>query len=629
MFKYYRLSKPCVAFILSLSTLTETTQAIAFSLPPRLSVNAYSSDYTVGEADLMLPMAGDRLHNFYLDPNIAYGTDNQGYADLGLGYRWIKNEAAILGFYLFGGYTRIDNNARLWVANPGIEALGSRWDAHLNGYITMGDRNQTLGNVQRFYFTGHSEFTDLIQLSQYAGNGADIKLGYQLFPQSSLKGYVGSYFFNPSQTSNIWGGAAGLEYWMDSNVKVFASYTYDNLRHSTGAFGLGIEFGGTHTERITPTLEERITDPVERYLAELGRGSAIPSRLNTQPIPGSSQLLFNNIAFFSQTGGPNNGGIGLTLANCTFENPCGPSDFTQIGVNTLNSLLPNTAIFFNAGTYPASNSSSALILNNGQGVFGRTANYSAPASGAARPTFNGAFTLIANNTLDSIILNNSLGVTTPESDKINNAPTVFSNGGSNILINNSNIGNVAIPGPAIFLKGGASAKLTRSNISSTTPPSVVSPVSPSGAGVINLSSSSLVVESSSVNLVDNLVSSTSTAYAIFLSNNSFMKFNASQIRAVDTLHSITTPPLAVGGVRVADTSFISIENGSNISVTSLASSAAFYSADPTRIQVIVNNSSVAVSGDNNSVIVFPPNWGYVTFGSGASCMLNSIAIVCA
>lgn len=75
----------------------------------------------------MLPIADDRRHNFYLDPNLAYGTDNQGYADLGLGYRWIKNDVPILGLYLFGGYTRIDNNARLWVANPGIEALGSRW----------------------------------------------------------------------------------------------------------------------------------------------------------------------------------------------------------------------------------------------------------------------------------------------------------------------------------------------------------------------------------------------------------------------------------------------------------------------------------------------------------------------
>lgn len=155
----------------------------------------------------MLPLTGDRHHNLYLDPNVAYGTDNQAYADLGLGYRWLKNDTAILGFYLFGGYTRIDNNARLWTVNPGIEALGSNWDAHVNAYFPMGDRHQPLGDVQRVYFTDHSELMDRIQLSQNVGNGADVKFGYQLFPKSSLKAYVGGYFFDPEQTSNIYGSA--------------------------------------------------------------------------------------------------------------------------------------------------------------------------------------------------------------------------------------------------------------------------------------------------------------------------------------------------------------------------------------------------------------------------------------
>ena len=208
-----------------------------------------------------------------------------------------------------------------------------------------------LGNTHSF-FAGHSEFADFSNLfSQYAGNGADIKLGCQLFPNTSIKGYVGSYFFNPAQTNNIWGGAAGLEYWPDTFIKIFASYTYDSLRHSTAAFGIGVELGGTHTTRINPTLEERMTDPVERNLAELGRGSAIPSRLSdTQR---ALQLLRNNIAFFSQTGGPNNGGLGLSLANCTFENPCGPIDFTNQGTSSLNNLLPNTTFAFEAGTFAA------------------------------------------------------------------------------------------------------------------------------------------------------------------------------------------------------------------------------------------------------------------------------------
>lgn len=433
--RHYCGSVSYLAFILSLAVLSDVTYADV-SLPPRLSVNGYASDYTVGEADLMLPLSGDRRHNFYLDPNIAYATDNQGYADLGLGYRWIKNDTAILGFYLFGGYTRIDNNARLCVLNPGIEALGSNWDSHLNAYFPMGNRHQPLGATQRIYFTGHSELTDLIQLAQYAGNGADVQLGYQPFPESSLKAYVGSYFFNPAQASNIWGGAVGLEYWMDNYVKAFASYTYDNLRHSTGAFGLGIEWGGTHTERIHPTLEERITDPVQRYLADLGRGSVIPSRIKTQPIPGSSQTLLNNIAFFSQTGGPNNGGAGLTLANCTFENPCGPTDLTNLGTSTLASLLPNTQLYFNGGSYNATGvvgGIAPVMILSGQSIFSRSTDYSQPATGADRSTFVGRLSLAGNNTISNIIVNSPPDGGSPGIGMLSNA--------SDILITGSQVGS--------------------------------------------------------------------------------------------------------------------------------------------------------------------------------------------
>lgn len=108
----------------------------------------------------------------------------------------------------------------------------------------MGDRNTVVSSFFTFdEFNVHSALFNLVDVTQHAGDGADVKLAYQLFPAMPLKAYVGSYFFNPAQTSNVLGGAVGLEYWFDQHVKVFASYTYDNYQHSTGAIGLGIEFG--------------------------------------------------------------------------------------------------------------------------------------------------------------------------------------------------------------------------------------------------------------------------------------------------------------------------------------------------------------------------------------------------
>jgi hypothetical protein len=123
-----------------LTCLIATTAHANYPLPPRFSANAYASDYTVGNADLLIPINSNYCtHNLYLDPMAEYGTDNDGYVDLGLGYRWIQKKAAILGGYLFVGRDRVDNNAHLWVFNPGVEALGSRWDAHLNAYLVAGD----------------------------------------------------------------------------------------------------------------------------------------------------------------------------------------------------------------------------------------------------------------------------------------------------------------------------------------------------------------------------------------------------------------------------------------------------------------------------------------------------------
>jgi len=475
---------PCVGFIF----LADRAYA-SFSLPPRLSASAYASDYTVGQADLMLPVRGNTTQNFYVDPALSYDSDNQSELDIGLGYRWINNDAAILGGYIFGGYSRIANNARLWVANPGIEALGSRWDAHLNAYFPMGDRHYVTGTEIVPFFIGHSEFGRIFLINQYVGNGADAKVGYQLFPGSSWKAYLGSYYFSPAETNNVWGGAAGLEYWLTQNVKLVGSYTYDNLRRSTYAFGIGLEWGGTRVNRADPALEERITDPVERYLAELGRGSKMPSPLKLKPrrriirtgATGDDDIvgLGNDIVFFSLAGRPNNNGTGLTLANCTFENPCGPTDFTQTAVSTFGTLLPNTLFYFNGGTYSAG----AVSLVPGQSVESRSAGYTQPATGAARSTIiTDRIGLNGNNSLVNIILsgatNNNGKVQVQGLNNVITGSQIGTPGftqligvrntSGGLLINNTVVSNSSVTG--LFLDGGnTSVQNSEINILGNTP----------------------------------------------------------------------------------------------------------------------------------------------------------------
>lgn len=385
----------------------------------RFSAEAYTGVYTVGRADLMVSLDGDGQHNLYVDPQGGYGTDQAWYGDVGLGYRWISNDAAIVGWYVFAGHSRVENSSGFWITNPGVEVMGSRWDARVNAYIPVAGRSDDLGGIESTtagpsFFTGHSElrtvsFTAFNEVQQ-VGNGADARVGYQLFSGVPLKAVVGAYFFEIPHAENVRGGGAGVDYWFDDYVRVFARYNYDNRQHSQVVGGLGISFGGVRNGHwADPSLSERLTDPVERYIANLGHGSGIPSQTIRYGRGSGSRIevLQDNIAFFSQTGGPDNGGTNLTLADCTFENPCGPTDFSQAAVNTLNTLLPNTRMYFNGGGYTAGEEgggSTPLRLNNGQSVHSRTADYSAPATGTERSTFAGAFTLTGNNHLENIIL---------------------------------------------------------------------------------------------------------------------------------------------------------------------------------------------------------------------------------
>ncbi|MFM2322435.1 MAG: hypothetical protein RLZZ225_588 [Pseudomonadota bacterium] len=631
-------------------------------LPPRLSIDANAGgSATVGQADLLLSLKGDERRNLYLDPQAAYGTDEQWYTDLGLGYRWIQNDAAILGGYIFAGHSQVANQNGFWIANPGVEALGSRWDARINGYIPIGSRNDDMGvfpfvQSSRFSFTGHTESLVTTYVngdeSQQIGDGIDARVGYQVLRGLPLKAYLGAYYFSIPHTNNVRGGAAGLEYWFDHKVKVFANYTYDNLQHNTVVGGLAVSFGGVDESRADPSLSERLTDPVERYLANLGHGSGIPSEtmltnmqtgvesvlnassinnlLNT-PMPSggppgrgggtSSTVINTSMAFFAPGGGPNNGGNNLTIANCTFESPCGPNDFTQVGVNSLNSLLPSTQIFFNSGgTYNAANGAAAMTLNNGQGIFGVTANAQAQALGAARPTFNGAFILSGNNTLDSIILNNTLGAA---------ATAITSTGGQNIIIRNSLIGTPTIPYGVGMNLTNASATMQSSvlNTSASVVTSISIPIGTQTTSVqagIFLSGSSLVVQSSNISVVGS--SSAALTGILAINGSSLQLMNNSSLSATNN-STLSNPVFLAQAVTVINNSMAIIDN-SQINVTSPAiQSEGITALQAFNTSLIVMNSgriSLTGSGDNSNFFGF----GNVVVSPGVICTENGMTYEC-
>ncbi len=598
-------------------------------LPPRLSLDANAGgSATVGQADLLLSLKGDERRNLYLDPQASYGTDEQWYADLGLGYRWIQNDAAILGGYVFASRSQVANQSSFWIANPGVEALGSRWDARINGYVPIGGRSdQIFAQSSWLVFSDHtgSLFTTCVDThqAQQIGDGVDARVGYQVFRNVPFKAYLGAYFFDIPHTDNVRGGAAGVEYWFDHHVKAFANYSYDNLQHSTVVGGLAVSFGSMREEMADPSLSERLTDPVERYLANLGHGSGIPSEtvftnLNTT-VRGAtrSKPFLRNVAFFSQTGTPNNGGVGLSRVNCTFDNPCGPSDFSQTGVNTLNNLLPNTVMYFSGGTYPAVSSTSALTLNNGQSIWGRSDNYRAPAVGAARPTFNGAFILTGNNILDSIGLNNTLG---------ENTTAISSNGGQNLAINNSTIGTAANPYTMAMILSNASATLLGSIVNSNIGRPVSTAMGTFASGIL-LSGSSLVVQSSHLNVATN--SPAESVIGLLLGSNSSLILDNSQLTVAAT--AVTGTPV-IGVAALGVDSVATTINNSSITVNSTPGGVltlGFFTNTASFVgSITMNGGALTVSGKDFNSSLTQQGYGVSITVTDALCTRFGIVSSC-
>ena len=127
-------------------------------------------------------------------------------------------------------------------------------------------------------------------------------------------------------------------------------------------------------------------------------------------------LQRDNIWFFAQNGAtfdPTQG-----TQNCTFEHPCGASQFIQTNIDAINGIAPGTNFYASTGTYPAtgdavaSNAPGRTTINDGQNLYGRRLDYKMAAQGTERPVFSGGFDLPGNNLINSIVLHNNAGAQT-------------------------------------------------------------------------------------------------------------------------------------------------------------------------------------------------------------------------
>lgn len=203
--------------------------------------------------NLIVPVKQDSNSMWYVDGRQTVTSDCCNFVtNVGGGYRKIINNSYILGGYGFIDYEHSEYDNNFFQGHLGGEYLSPTWQVRVNGYVPIGDRNQSTDNgppihsdEQPVIYPGSIAIVEYPYL-EHAEAGGDLQVGSTLPFAPSFFPFVGYYHFGFDQNldTSIDGGRAGLEYTYNRWLTLFAGDQYDNLRKNTALVGASIMLGG-------------------------------------------------------------------------------------------------------------------------------------------------------------------------------------------------------------------------------------------------------------------------------------------------------------------------------------------------------------------------------------------------
>lgn len=501
-----RLSVLLATFLLTQPALAAKSSSSNTALPfmPRtiLDGTVTTAGASFAEGDVLIPLYGSTDNLLFADVTGSVVTNNGWYGSLGAGYRQIYGNY-LAGGYVFGDYSRTTNGNRFWVLNPGVEMFTASWDTRINGYIPMSNAvvvngptvaGNVIGISKNVKFDNHRQYDNLYGVFEEMGQGLDTEVGYTFERANHTRVFGGAYFFNFNQAKpdNMNGVIAGVEMPVNKNITLVMRDSYDNVQKNT--FALSVRFTASGMDKSGPNdVHNRLLDRVDRHLANLGTGIAIPTQKQFGDT-GEHILFRDNIAFFNPVGSTS---TTLTADSCTFEHPCSSTIFNQSTINALNNVLPNTNFYLAPAKYmevaPALAAPHAHMLlaaepanpnmitvNSGQSIFGRTQDFKIPGYFRNQfPVLKGSVDAVGNNTFQSLQLLNDG----------NQVQAVRVKDASNVAIDHMMIGDPqslsARYGTGLFFNGASNVSITNSTIYGTSSPSLPGdlPALPGQAGL--------------------------------------------------------------------------------------------------------------------------------------------------
>ncbi|KTD26119.1 Protein of uncharacterised function (DUF3442) [Legionella lansingensis] len=422
----HKLSFLSLSLLLANSTVHAEFSPRAFPFMPRILSEGFFGDNTLGEADAILPLYGNHDSILYIDGLGKTGSDNGHLGSIGGGYRGIRNDIFLWGAYVFGDFNRTTRGPHFPVVNPGLEFMTNLWDIHVNGYFPTSPKQKVeatflgeqLGTTQYISFAGHNQFDNLVNLVEEVGNGVDGEIGLTLPAAKNIRLYTGGYHFSFKEAQDINGVIGGVEMPLNRYFTVSVRDSYDRVQKNTAQVTIRLTLGGMDKSESS-NIHDRLLDPIPRHLGTWDTGSGIPSQ-QAYIDTGVRVLTRGNIWFFSGAGIPFDAANGFS--NCTFENNCLDTSFTQLTIDAIDNLSPGANLYLGPGTYNTQSGTSSfasafaphasllllpspLILNERQSIYGRSGDFSV----RQLQVVTGTFILTGDNTYDSIFLLNDDG----------------------------------------------------------------------------------------------------------------------------------------------------------------------------------------------------------------------------
>ncbi len=412
----------------------------------------------LGEIDLFMPLSQDDDTLFFSNIRIRKDNNSSNEGNFGLGVRQMLDNGWNLGAYSYFDRRKTSNDNYFNQITLGAELLGEDWDARVNAYQPIGDKNKNVDTLNSATLSG-SSFT-VTQGSEVAMKGFDAEVGYRLpvFDADSgtnLRAYAGGYHFSSdtSGVEDVQGPRLRLDLtfdelpfaWEGSRFSIGAEWQNDDPRGSQGfaTARLRIPFsaftGKSSASKTLNRQERRMMDLIVRDIDVVTQAGAYGrSETATETTDGQSLTVVSSDEI------PNTADLNTALANAGANTVIVADRFdvtTQVNVPAGQTLIGSGEVGLrtpsgmtatanvSGGAFAATNTGQAYLMFVGNNTHIKGMNLSNSNDGT------GTFVVRVSNSNDVIIENNTITAF----DSLTSAVGIEMNNTTNVIVRNNTI----------------------------------------------------------------------------------------------------------------------------------------------------------------------------------------------